>query len=387
MADRERHVAVRPAGIRAANAELVLQSLADGRAATRSELAERTSLTPQALGPILGDLVNAAQVIEAPSERPGPGRRPSEYRLDPLGSLHVEVVIRFAGHHVVVRDALGGLLQFRRQRHVAGPGPARLVRSLATTVRTMVTDQGAEVGAATTLAITIEGIVDESRQLVLQTPAWRATDVALAPLFAKHLGPEIQVSTTSAERALAARALDVIQPPASDLVAIIQISNQSRLMLAVDGEVIDNRLGSSGRLAHLPVEGNDRPCECGRTGCLGTVSSGAAVVRVYRELTDIQLDAGVDVIDRVHRGDPDAIEAARRSTEWLSRALGPLLRMVQPDRLIVTGAVGREGSRGAAALVETLRSHLDDDLRCVPIHVVQPEFGTIDESLASVLLG
>ncbi|MEZ5226863.1 MAG: ROK family protein [Acidimicrobiales bacterium] len=115
----------------------------------------------------------------------------------------------------------------------------------------------------------------------------------------------------------------MIQPPASDLVAIIQISNQSRLMLAVDGEVIDNRLGSSGRLAHLPVEGNDRPCECGRTGCLGTVSSGAAVVRVYRELTDIQLDAGVDVIDRVHRGDPDAIEAARRSTEWLSRALGP----------------------------------------------------------------
>lgn len=377
---------IRPREIRAANAELVLGALADANAATRAELAARVSLSVQALGPILAELVEAGRVIEEPSERSGPGRPPAAFRLDPLGRCNIELVIQFADHYIIVRDAFGQLLQVKRARHTPGPTPKRLVGSAARSMQKIVGLLGVTIETTTPLAIIVEGTVDEDHQLVVETPAWKATNIELGPMFAAALGENVTVTVTSNERALAVRALEVVDPSPADLVVILQISHQTRFLMAKEGVIADNRTGSTGLLSHFPVAGNERACECGRVGCLGTVSSGAAVVRNYYELTGQQLPAAIEVIDRIGDGDPNAIEAARRSTEWLCVALAPFLRMMRPDRLIVTGAVGRAGSRGAAALSEALRASFDQDMDGLPIDVVQPDFVTATDSLANVLL-
>ena len=65
---------MRATGVRGANKELVLAELHDGASFTRSELANRTSLTPQALGPILAELVEEGLVEVTTAARSGPGR-------------------------------------------------------------------------------------------------------------------------------------------------------------------------------------------------------------------------------------------------------------------------------------------------------------------------
>lgn len=378
---------MRPAEVRASNAKLVLERLDNGEALTRAELAKLTSLTSQALGPILAELVAAGQVIEEPSRRSGPGRPPSAFRLDPLGLVTIGVVIRFADAYVVMSDALGRQLHAERVRHGRTAGPQPLVDQISTTIRELLHDHGVDLARSTRLQVTVEGIVDEERQIVVEAPAWKATNVSLGALFAAALGDGVSVTTVSNEHALAIEALEIVDAEPADLVAIVQISHHTRLLLAVDGVVVSNRLGSTGLLAHFPVVGNERVCDCGRVGCFGTVSSGSAVVRNYFELTGRRVDAAVDVIDRIGAGDRDAIEAASRSIDWLSRALAPLVRMLAPDRLIFTGAVGRPGSGGAAKLVEAVRAELDDDVSGMPIDVVQPGFALSDQTLATALLG
>ncbi len=377
---------MRPSTVRAANAELVLAHLAGGEATTRAELAEQTSLTPQALGPILADLVDAGSVIEEPSLRSGPGRPPSAYRLDPLSALTIEVLIRFADFHVMVTDALGQTIGAERHRHKPGPTPRRLAKRVVTIAQRLIAPLGATFGVSSSLVVTVEGVVDEQRQIVVQSPAWKAAHVDLVALFRDLLDESVTVTVMSNERALALGALDLIDARPGELVAIVQISHQTHLLFAHDGTIISNRLGSSGLLEHYPVVGNQRVCHCGRTGCFGTVSSGSAVVQNYFELTGQRLDAAVDVIERIGRHDPDAIEAARSVTQWLAKTLVGLIRVFQPDRLVFTGAVGAPDSAGAQTLIDALRAELEDGFRDLPIDVVRPVIGSFGEPMAQLLL-
>jgi predicted NBD/HSP70 family sugar kinase len=157
---------------------------------------------------------------------------------------------------------------------------------------------------------------------------------------------------------------------------IIQLNHDAHLYVASGGTLVTGRSGRTGDLAHLPVPGNDRRCDCGKSGCLRTVSSGHAVVTAYEELTGERLPAAVDVIERVASRDPHAITAVRRSVDWLAVALAPLLGVLAPDRILLTGAVGAADSGGVAYLTEAIREAVErPDL---PIEVVHPGFSTVD---------
>ncbi len=377
---------MRPSTVRASNVELILSHLADGEAATRAELAEQTSLTSQALGPILANLVDAGSVIEEVSPRSGPGRPPSTYRLDPLSAFTIEVLIRFADFHVVVIDALGRTIGAERRRHKPAPTPRRLAKRVVAVTHRLVAHLDVTFDSSSSLILTIEGVFDEQRRILIESPAWKAKHVDLAALFGELFDAPMPLTVMSNDRAFALKSLELIDAAPTDLVAIVQISHETHLLLAVGGSIVSNRLGNSGLLAHYPVIGNDRVCSCGRTGCFTTVSSGSAVVENYFELTGERLDAAVDVIERIGAHDADAIEAARRVTEWLARCLTSLLEVLQPDRLVFTGAVGAPGTGGANRLIASVRSELGDQFSELPIDVVQPSLGSFDESMAEILL-
>ncbi len=377
---------MRSASVRAANAELVLDHLRSGSARTRAELAEQTSLTSQALGPILAELVEAGLVIEESSQRPGPGRPPAQYSIDPTGEMGVSVIVRFADVTIHLIDAVGRVIASGQFRHRPGPTPTALMTKTFRLLHRMLDDEGLTLGRVGRLDLSVEGVVDQEQGIVVETPAWRRRDVDLRAVCESSLGrSDVEIVVNSNIRALALGALAAIGPDPIELVAVVSISHDTHLMLAKGTTLVSNRRGDTGSLAHLPLVGNARVCACGRTGCFGTVSSGRAVVENYHGLSGVTLDAAVDVIERIGRGEPDAIEAARQSIEWLGRGLSPILRLLSPDRVICTGAVGATGSRGAEALETTIRRHLDPEQADLTIDVVQPIFAS--QNLATLLIG
>ncbi len=375
---------MRPTAIRAANADLALSCLADGAAATRADLAGQTSLTPQALGPILADLVDAGLVIEEPSQRVGPGRPPAAYRLDPRGSVSIEVLIRYSDVAIVGVDALGATFFSTRLRHRHGLAPTTLAKRICSTIEALLAEAEVSDRADVQIIATIDGTVDNESQIVVECAAWNATSVDLTAILHKLLPMPASIEVMSHDRMLALRALSQIQPLPTELVAIVTISHQTHLQFAIGERLISNRFGHTGSLAHYPVVGNDRTCECGRTGCFGTVSSGDAVVRHYEQLTGERLPAAVDVIGRVRPRDDAAIEAVRQYTVWLGVALDAMFEVHQPDRLVISGAVGSEERGGGKKLHEIIRAQLREERRDLPIDVVQPAEGlgpaTIDRA-------
>ncbi|MEZ5226861.1 MAG: ROK family protein [Acidimicrobiales bacterium] len=366
---------MRPASLRLANAALVLDRLADGRPASRAELAERTSLSPQALGAILADLVSSGLVAEQTRETSTPGRPPIEYALHPTGSFTASIVVRQVDFFVLIDDALRRRVATVRHRYEAGPLAAPLIAAIVSVLRRTTDEFGLDMARLAHLEFAVQGTIGEHGRIVGTTPAWDERDVDVVDAIVDELGRPIEVTATSVDRAQAMHALTQIEHGPNDLVAILHVGFETRLMLAKGSELVGNRFGDGGLLTHFPVPGNELRCECGETGCLGTVSGGRSVVAHYRAAGDTSVSTPAEIIDRIGQGDQRAIEAAQVSIDWLARGVTPILAMLRPDRIVCAGGgVGRPESPGAMRLVDALRAQLGDRLTDRPICVVAPSF-------------
>ncbi len=367
------HSAMRPSSLRRANAALVLDRLADGAAVSRSELAELTSLSSQALGAILGELVGSGLVIEQLRETTSPGRPPTEYRLNEIGSFTVSVLVRIADYFVLIDDALGQRIATERRRYRSTTEAGPVLAVIGETVTQVMGRLGLEPARLAAVEFATLGHVHEDHRRVVDTRAWQEDDVDVAERLAAILSTSARISVTSNELAQAAHALGAVRPGDFELVAVIHLGLEQRLFLAQGERLLTNRASDNGSLSHVPVGGNEQTCDCGEVGCLATVSGSGAILRDYERRTGRRLDAAADVIDRVQVGDEDAIEVLRTSSEWLGRGIAPILQLHRPDRVVLAGGgVGRADSSGAKRLTEAIRKHLDG--LDAPVHIVPPAF-------------
>jgi len=123
------------------------------------------------------------------------------------------------------------------------------------------------------------------------------------------------------------------------------------LGILIDGQLYYGKSGFSGEFGHIPFFDNEIMCHCGKKGCLETESSGAALVRMFREkikegsssiLTktmkpeEIQLE---HIIDAAHNDDILAIELIGRVGENIGRGIAMLINIFNPELVIIGGAL------------------------------------------------
>jgi predicted NBD/HSP70 family sugar kinase len=104
-----------------------------------------------------------------------------------------------------------------------------------------------------------------------------------------------------------------------------------------DGRLYRGATGGAGEITHVRVEAaQDTPCSCGNTGCLETVASGAALVRILRE-RGLRVAATEDVVRLATDADPEATRAVRRAGGYLGRVLAANVNFFNPDAVYLGG--------------------------------------------------
>jgi len=109
------------------------------------------------------------------------------------------------------------------------------------------------------------------------------------------------------------------------------------------GTVLRGR-GAAGQLGHLTVDPQGRPCVCGRTGCVETVSSGTAFAT---HLAEAGLPAATRVEDLLARADASARTVLSAWARPLRAAIDTLIAACNPDIVLLGGGAG---AAAAAAL-------------------------------------
>ncbi|WP_232318270.1 ROK family glucokinase [Salisediminibacterium beveridgei] len=132
------------------------------------------------------------------------------------------------------------------------------------------------------------------------------------------------------------------------------------------GEILHGYAGLAGEIGHITVlkEGG-APCNCGKQGCLETVSSATGIARMAKEalnqfdgeseLKNIQTANGTieakDVFAEAAKGDELASSIVRESMDHLGFTLANLCNSLNPQVVVIGGGVSKAGEQ----LLEAMR--------------------------------
>jgi len=130
--------------------------------------------------------------------------------------------------------------------------------------------------------------------------------------------------------------------------------------LVCDGKLFRGKDSMAGEIGHMPVSDSGVVCSCGARGCLETFCSGSAIALRGREWAArrpesvtriVELSGGSvenitakALIQAAAEGNTAARQILSEASRWLARALLAVIRILNPDKIVLGGGVAQAGS-------------------------------------------
>ncbi|MGC2204111.1 MAG: ROK family protein [Stellaceae bacterium] len=114
--------------------------------------------------------------------------------------------------------------------------------------------------------------------------------------------------------------------------------------VAVHRQILIGANAIAGEWGHNPLpwptpgELDDRPCYCGRSGCLETFLSGPALVADHHRHSGQSLSAP-EIARAAERGDPECIITLERYMDRLARGLASVINLIDPEIIVIGGGL------------------------------------------------
>jgi glucokinase len=158
-----------------------------------------------------------------------------------------------------------------------------------------------------------------------------------------------------------------------DTVACLAIGTGIGGGVVINGQFHLGIGGTAGEFGHHVVEVDGLPCGCGGRGCLELYASGPAIAAMgvkevmhghttrIGELVDHDLnriDAEI-IVQAAQEGDPIAVGILRRAGKYLGIAVGNILGVISPQRVIFGGGVSRAGDLLLKPIMETVNERMN----------------------------
>jgi predicted NBD/HSP70 family sugar kinase len=303
---------------------------------------------PAFVGPEAGDRLESSALVSDPrsedeavigqaAERPVP---PFVAGVDVGGTKTLAVVIDGRGESVA---------QVRLATDASGS------RGLIATVREALVEVAEGVGLApdglAAVGIGVPGLVDPRNEGLRHAVNLDIGDVpvSLHDPVSRLIGGPVTVGNDVNLAALGAAELFGRE----GIVAYLSVGTGLAAGFVIDGEVFAGAHGVAGEIGHLPVDPYGAICECGQTGCLETVASGAAIARRWTNPTGGPSDAG-SLLAAASAGDREAMAVRDEVCGYLAWAVALIAQTVDPEVVVLGGGVAEAG----APLLDAVRAAL-----------------------------
>ena len=243
---------------------------------------------------------------------------------------------------------------------VCSPTPATpdaLVGALEASLARLAAMAGGRIVAA---GCGTPGPLDPDRGVIIHSPnqGWR--DVPLGPLLEGRLGVPVRLGDDANTGALGEAILGAGR--GADPVVYVTVSPGIGSGIVVAGHFLRGAHDSAGEIGHLVIDPAGIRCGCGRRGCIETLAAGGGIERRARAALAragseraAWARAGSDraatpltaeaVFRAARAGDAVARRIVDEAVDALAQAFAVVVAMIDPERIVVGGAVGL-GQRG-----------------------------------------
>lgn len=260
----------------------------------------------------------------------------------------------------------------------AGLGAAVVVANMAAAARDAIAAAGLTPQQLEGVGIGAPGICDGHRGVVARAVNLYWTDVPVADMLKQELGMPVFLDNDANCAALGEQWCGAAM--GSSHVILVTLGTGVGGGLILDGRCYQGFRGGGGELGHMPVVENGPDCNCGRKGCLETVSSATAMAGLARREIDAgrapymaeQVAAGAKVdarlvITAAKAGDAPARAILSEVGTHLGNALAGLVSVLNPELIVVGGG----GSHAGDFVLEPVRQVIAAKAMPGPAEVVR----------------
>lgn len=316
---------------------------------SRADLARRTTFKSAALTGLVRYLIEEGLLIEAEEPREGvKAGRPARLLRINASSKNILGIDLEPGHlRLAVTDLGGAILNYRQTSVDRLREPEHIFSLIESLTREMGVKPGSIVGVGTSCA----GLLDETNGILLSStnlPKWK--NVPVRQKLEEMFNAPVQLGRSIHHAAWAEHWFR--DETETGRVLMITLRTGIGFSLIDNGVVYRGRDHYDGELGHTTIDIHGVQCECGRKGCLETFISPAWITRQIEQrlakgkakqlqpllATGSEVDA--EVIYRMARdGDPDCRGIVGDLVHYLGIGIGNLVNLLNPDRVVLCGAI------------------------------------------------
>jgi glucokinase-like ROK family protein len=326
--------------------------------ASRAHLAELTGLSTTTISNLVSELLEQGIVIEEGVIKSGPrqgaGRPRTSLRLVPEARHAVGIHIGVGQIRVAVANLRAHLLNCLSLDHSLDRSSTEVLRDAAALVDEAISQSGVDRDKVVGIGVGASGLVNPHTGVNVMAPnlGWR--DVPIRDLLAHQLALPVCVDNNARTMALGEALFGV----GKDVHALAFV--YARIGVGA-GFVVGERLyrgsaAGAGEIGHTTVvpDGGE-PCRCGNRGCLETLVSEPAIVRLAEGLASRDRNGILAVhlhskqgtaIERIfgaaRAGDVATQAMLEQRACYMGIALANLVNVLNPD-MIVLGGIFAQG--------------------------------------------
>jgi predicted NBD/HSP70 family sugar kinase len=340
--------------MRELNRVRLLEVLRRAGSADRAELVRETGLSRATVSALVRDCIGQGVIVEdragsPPGER---GRRSARLQLDPTAGIAVGVDFGHRHVRVAVADLASTVLAERRIELDVDAGADAALDAGAALVSELLADARIDRERVLGVGMGLPAPIDRRTETVGSSSILRAwTGVRPGAELARRVGLPVRLENAANLGALGEfvygagrRSVDMVY---------VKISSGVGAGLVLDGSLHTGDTGIAGELGHVVVVPDGALCRCGNRGCLETVASAAALLRLLEPLHGPGLTIG-RLLELAADGDDRVVAAIVDAGRFVGRALGTLCNAVDPAAIIVGGDLGA----ACELLLEAIRAEL-----------------------------
>ena len=320
--------------LRRINERRLLEAIQQHGPSSRATLTRVSGLTAPTVSKAVESLLKRGFVEELDPSEPALGRPGRLVRMAAESAAVLGVVID-ATTCCVVAAGLDGTVSEAQTRRFATPGNyADLLDALEQQCRGLL---GGILGRVHGIGVSVPGLVNERLQEIVFCPNLHLLDKRNpARDLAERLGLECVLVQETDALCLSER----MYGDARGLhdFAMLDVTTGLGLGVMSGGQVLAGHSGMAGEVGHITVVPDGIRCGCGNRGCLETLATDAALVRLMSEKLGKTLSLD-DATALIASRPGDFQHEIRTTTEYLAIAIAAVINIFNPTTLFVHGTL------------------------------------------------
>ncbi|MFD1697145.1 ROK family transcriptional regulator [Roseibium aestuarii] len=360
--------------IRRQNRSNILEALRRNGPMARIDLGQITGLSPATITAITSDLLDQGLIegLDAPEQKApqSRGRPRSLLQINPQAACILVVRITVNTIDMALADYGGTCFHHEQLGFDSATADATTFPDhLITGIRALIRRSGINPELLQEIGVAAQGVVELEHGQVSWSPAFASGAIPIIEPLTQAFGVHCRLSN---DTNMITSALNWIEPEKyNGTFAVIMLDYGVGMGLYINDRLFSGASGTAAEFGHANHIPNGALCRCGKRGCMEAYLSDYALVRSARGLPETtdprQIVAGVEglanLITKAQAGDMAALKAFADAGTVLGYGLARLIAILDPSRIVLTGAAVRGYSFMEDAMRKGLETALVRDLR------------------------